>query len=1134
MACMYGRAWLLAWGVACVIGLQAQHAPSVSSSAGQQAAKLALAPGLRLSVWAAEPLLSNGVAFHFDASGRAFVAESHRWARSVFDITQRTNWLLQDLSFRNVADRVRFLEGQFAAVDPDLLTRDSELVRRVEDRDGDGRADHAEIVADGFNSPGDGTAAGILATRDAVYLADIPNLWRLPLDKSGATGREALATGFGVHVGVSGHDLHGLAMGPDGRLYMSIGDRGLHVTNREGRVLDLPDTGGVLRCEPDGSGLEIFCMGLRNPQELAFDDEGELWTVDNDTAGADPCRVLHLVRDGDHGWRCSYQHQEGFGPWVREELWKGGKDNILPLAGTVSQGPSGLAFYPGTGLGEAWRGKFLHCDFPGGVWAFSVRRRGASFEVAGREKFLWDCWPTDVDFGPDGAVYVLDWVAGWGQPLKGRIYRITAAGPVAADEAARIAHVRQLLAEGMARRSPKELLGLLGHADRRVRMDAQLEMARRGSSSVRPLSMVATDPSASSLARRHALWGIGQVLRKATPSERGDACGDILPLLADPDGVVQGIAAELAGELGWPQADGLLARLVERGTAPVQFKAAMALGTLQGRAGPPSPDAARRATEAIRRGEGGRDLAGLVHMSGAVRPHMEATTALATRAATNDPYLLHAVVRHWLRHEQSSGIQGITRDLRGRATDPNPNIRLAATWTLRGLRHPWLTNLLSDPDPRVAAEAARAIHDVPVIEGLPALAMLLTRVDLPASLHGRVIDAAARLGTSLHAQMLAAFAKRRDPPPASRAMALGALGDWARPPFTDRVNGLWRPALSSGRGESLAITDLPTDLGRSATFAEATAARRNPEPARRSFLKVADEILNPSTPDERGVVVPGPPAPDAVQLALVDAATGLRTREASQPLFEHFNTTLAPVEVRAAIVGFLAGIRAPQAPDAVRVAIASEQPILRASALPHLGLLDPGAALPILRSLASAEQPVAVKQAAYAAMAGHRSAEADAIIESGLSLLIEGKLAPELALDVVSAARSRKDADGRLAAGLATWQRSAPESARRSALVLKGGDATRGGMIFRNHAQVQCLRCHKVAGDGGIVGPSLDGVGKRHDRAYLLASILTPNAAFADGFAPPAGGLSAMPEGLGDLLADSELRDVVEFLSSLK
>jgi len=1133
-----------------MVPLLAQHATNAPAfaAASEQASKLQLAPGFQLKVWATEPQLSNGVAFHIDPKGRAWIAESHRWSRSIFDITQKTNWLLHDLAFHNVAERTAFLESQFDAIDPEFLTRDSEIVRLVEDRDGDGQADHAEVFADGFNSAADGTAAGILGTRDAVYFANIPNLWKLTLPSSGKPERTALATGFGVHVGVSGHDLHGLVFGPDGRLYMSFGDRGACITNREGRVIDLPDMGAVLRCEPDGRNLEVFCVGLRNPQELAFDDDGNLWTVDNDTAGADPCRVLHLVEGGDYGWRTSYQHHEGFGPWVQEELWKGGQDNILPLAGSVSQGPSGLAFYPGTGFGPLLKNTFLHCDFPGGVWSYTVQPRGASFEVASKSKFLWSCWPTDVDFGPDGAAYVLDWVAGWGQPLKGRIYRITPATAPIPVEAALSMEVRKLLATGVGDHHSASLRKLLAHADRRVRLEAQFELARRGRAELGALAELAVD-SKDSLARRHALWAIGQILRStpAVPPQNDPAplLAGLLPLLGDADPKVQAGVARLLGETGLQPADQPLAQLTAHPRPEVRFAGAMGLGSLLG-----SPR--RSAAKGIRAGS-------------EFRPGAEAIEQLVIANAGADPFLLHAAVRHWTRFERESatvpGYRGLSLQLKARCVHPDPEVRLAAVLVLREMRHPHLTNLLSDADPRVVVSAGRAIHDAPVAAGIPSLAALITRVDCPPALLSRAIDAAFRLGTPQHAQMLASFAKRRDPTPKHRAIALRALGDWAHPPLLDRVNGLWRPTITVGRAEPTAapaagtgnplldraasatpatrltaLPLLPEDLGRSASYDEATALKRNLAPAQRAFLRVADEILNPSTPDEFGVVVPGDPAPLEVQLALVDTAAALRTKEASQPLFEKFSQTNTPIALRRAIIGFLAQVNAFQAADAVRLALADRDTSLRTAALPHLDRLEASTALPVLRPLLQPGTPTPVVQAAYAALARLGNADADPLIAEGLQQLLTGTLPPELHLDVLSASETRQQAAPGLKAGREQWLARIPTNDPMALRmpVLRGGDAGRGAVLFKNHPQVQCLRCHKIAGDGGTVGPSLDGIGKLRDRMYLLESIVRPNQAYAEGFKPAEGGLSAMPEGLADLLSPMELRDLLEFLSSLK
>src|SRR5262249_36998698 len=130
--------------------------------------------------------------------------------------------------------------------------------------------------------------------------------------------------------------------------------------------------------------------------------------------------------------------------------------------------------------------------------------------------------------------------------------------------------------------------------------------------------------------------------------------------------------------------------------------------------------------------------------------------------------------------------------------------------------------------------------------------------------------------------------------------------------------------------------------------------------------------------------------------------------------------------------------------------------------------------------------------------------------------------------------------------------------------------------IFLHKGEVACLRCHKVHGLGGDVGPDLTGIGTRQNRDYLLEAIVDPNKQIAKGFETVVltmangqihtgiikkedakevqlmtadaklvtvakdqidereRGKSAMPEDIIQHLTKSELRDLVEFLAGLK
>ena len=80
-------------------------------------------------------------------------------------------------------------------------------------------------------------------------------------------------------------------------------------------------------------------------------------------------------------------------------------------------------------LPTQYENHFFLVDFRGssgssGIRSFALEPEGASFKLVDSKQFVWSVLATDVDFGPDGALYFSDWVEGWDKPNKGRIYRL--------------------------------------------------------------------------------------------------------------------------------------------------------------------------------------------------------------------------------------------------------------------------------------------------------------------------------------------------------------------------------------------------------------------------------------------------------------------------------------------------------------------------------------------------------------------------------------------------------------------------------------------------------------------------------------------------------------------------------------
>jgi quinoprotein glucose dehydrogenase len=1106
------RASRLAWSVLVFLAASAtaikaaEHdrpSPAAVRQAEQAMGRFKVPEGLRVELFAAEPLLANPVAFCFDEQGRMFVAEAFRiGGRGVEDNRGHMYWLDDDLAAKTVEDRVAYMKKHHPERVDDY-TRFSDRIKLIEDTDGDGRADRANVFAGGFNDIADGLGSGVLARSGDVYYTNIPHLWKLrdTNDDGRADERNSLHYGYGVHFAFFGHDLHGLTIGPDGRLYFSIGDRGFNVVTKEGARLINTDSGAVLRCELDGSKLEIFCKGLRNPQELAFDDYGNLFTCDNNSDSGDRAKWYYLVEGADYGWRMHYQYLSDRGPWNREKLWhpqhEGQAAYIVPCIVNITDGPSGITYYPGTGLGDEYCGHFFVCDFRGGpanscVFTWSHKPKGASFELTGERKFLEGMLATDCDFGADGALYIADWIDGWNGTGKGRIYRVV--NPTAAGDP-RIAEVTKLLSEGFNERPTKELVKLLGHADRRVRLEAQSALAARGA--VDELVGVAKDGT-ELFARIHGIWGLGQIARRDA-SKTGMIQQAAAALIADPDEHVRAQVVRLMGEVGGTSA--LPSVIAEDESLHVRHLAAIAAGKQ-------------------------KDAAG-------------AASIAQSLENVADPVLRHSLAYALSQLEPAESIGQY-------AGSPQPGVRMGILLAWRRLGKPKIATFLADPDQHLIVEAARAIHDMPIVDAYPQLAAL---IDKPYSgsaehydaLFRRVLNANFRLGTPDAAAALAAYAGRRDAPEDLRIEALEMLSQWARPSPRDRVLGSWRPL--DERDASIAAAALRTQLA--PIFSGAPAVRRK----------------------------------------AAEVASKLGVKEVVPELVKLLNDTRADAPARAAALAALGQLKANQLEDAAKTALSDEAPELRIEGRRALAKRDPSAAIDELKK-AMATGTLEEKQAAIDTLGFIPEPAADEVLLKLFAEATAGTLAAELRLDVITTVRDKLNRPNRLLTWpareelrrrLAAYDESIasdPSAGYRLALV--GGDAARGKTVFFEKVALSCLRCHKVGDDGGEVGPDLTKIAADKTREYLLESIVEPNKTIAKGFetivitrddgralsgivktqsdqeltliTPEATtitiptdeilerttGQSAMPADLVKQMTLLELRDLIEFLNELR
>ncbi len=466
---------------------------------------------MEVSVFAQEPLVRNPCAIAFGANGRLYVGMGPQYRKPTPNTKGDSVYILID-------------------------------------SDDDGVADDRKEFARGLNN-----IQGMAWRGDQLWIANSPDL-TVVRDFDGDDEADDYLRIY-TDLGNIEHGLHGLNWAPDGKLYMSKGNsKGLNQTPdriapkafRELWGMDAPEgipdfpepkrfskdtyqntfhdpdddwglNGGILRCNPDGTGLEIVSRGMRNPWDITFDSQFNWIGTDNDQNLGD--KIFSPFYSANFGWG----H-----PWSYDWL---GDDHLpsAPSAGPLFEGSgTGVIYCDIDGYPDHYRGVFLINDWIKrdiyiyrpqwkGAWMRPLNESLSSLASAGTGRTMaasagrrFD--PVDIEIGPDKAIYVSSWGRQYGSVMRegrmvneGRIYRLwpkSLSGFAKASNAGAKDHPSKGL---------QDLIRNLGSHLPVWRTDSQNALVEMGEESIPALKKALAQSVEGSSLETWVLWTLGRI-----------------------------------------------------------------------------------------------------------------------------------------------------------------------------------------------------------------------------------------------------------------------------------------------------------------------------------------------------------------------------------------------------------------------------------------------------------------------------------------------------------------------------------------------------------------------------------------------------------------------------------------------
>ena len=324
-----------------------------------------------------------------------------------------------------------------------LLSREGGPLLIAKDTNRDGIHDRVTTFCDDVKN-----CQGIIAINgDVVVTGDGPDgtaVYRIH-DTNHDGKSDSVKAVVRLEVSSPEHGAHGIALGPDGMLYVVLGNHaqvdgeiatsspyrhpyeGELVRRREdpgGHAVGVRAPGGVvLRIDLDGDSVEWFAGGIRNPYDLVFNESGDLFLYESDMESDlgmtwyQPTRMYHVAAGADLGWR------SGWAKWPRYAI-----DTIPPVVTTGRGSPTGTAVYEHYAFPQAYHGAIFAADWSEGrILAIRLEQQGAGYKATS-EVFLQGqpLNVTDLEVGPDGNLYFIT----GGRGTRGALYRVRWKGKI--------------------------------------------------------------------------------------------------------------------------------------------------------------------------------------------------------------------------------------------------------------------------------------------------------------------------------------------------------------------------------------------------------------------------------------------------------------------------------------------------------------------------------------------------------------------------------------------------------------------------------------------------------------------------------------------------------------------------------